>query len=150
MNNFKHIAWMVAVLVCLVFPTIGNCEYYEVKLRNSRIIKVKQYYEKDDTIFLLRYGNYVGIDKNEVLEIVRIQDPSGPAEAAPPRRSSAGPKASSSQLKSSPRASRPQASTSSQGGSGTKATPSRKASRDVVKNSVAPFKRLASGGTKTN
>jgi hypothetical protein len=64
-----------AFLICMLFAAVANCQdYYQVKLQNGRIIRVNNYYEKNGTIFLLRYGNYIGIEKSEVTGIVKMRD----------------------------------------------------------------------------
>jgi hypothetical protein len=105
MKSIKHISWIVTLLVGMLFPAIGNCYIYQVKLSDGRILKVKQYYEKGDTIFLLRYGNYIGMDKNTVVEITKIKDPTETANSIPANQKSSSTKGSSS--KNSDRASKP-------------------------------------------
>jgi hypothetical protein len=144
MKRYKLITWIVALLVCLLFPAIGNCQSYQVKLHNGRTMIVRQYYEKDGTIFLLRYGNYIGVDKSEVAEISKIEDPSGSANSNPSTQSSSGAKISSSRKTSSSRVKSSQAPFSRQNSSSTKTSSSQKASKDVVKRSLEPFKRLSS------
>ena len=81
MHGFRPIYWIFALLICLLFPVLGNCQEYQVKLNDGRILKVKHYYEKDGTIFLFRYGNYIGIDKSEVVEIIKTQDAESPSNS---------------------------------------------------------------------
>jgi hypothetical protein len=121
-KEFKKISWLVALLICLLFPVAGNCEEYQVMMRDGRIIKTRQYYEKNGTIFLLRYGNYIGFDKNEVTEIVKIPDSSETVGSNPSKQKSSGAKTSASQ----------------------------KASADKVKSAQAPVKRLLSSKKKSS
>ena len=95
-KKLRPISWIFALLICLLFPAMGNCQEYEVKLNNGRVIRTKQYYEKDGTIYLLRYGNYVGYEKSEVVEIVKKQDAPSSSAANSPKRAGSGAKTSAS------------------------------------------------------
>jgi hypothetical protein len=75
-----------ALLFCLFFAAAGNCQdLYQVKLQDGRILRVRNYYEKDGTIFLLRYGNYVGIEKSQVVEIVKVDEKTTSDASNPPK-----------------------------------------------------------------
>ena len=137
MKRFKQISRSGALLVAMLFPTIGNCEIYQVKMRDGRILKVKQYYEKGDTIFLLRYNNYIGMDRNEVVEITKIENPANADISTPEQQKRPSTKASASK--------KARTSTPSSQGARTGASGSNKASGDRVKDAVEPFKRLKSG-----
>jgi|WetSurMetagenome_2_1015567.scaffolds.fasta_scaffold180882_2 hypothetical protein len=142
MKRFKQIYWIGVLLAGMLFPAIGNCEVFQVKLRDGRVLRVRQYYEKGDTIFLLRYNNYIGMDKSEVVEITKAQDSSEEANAAPVKQKSSSTKASTSQKAGT------RMSSSQKAGTGTSG--SRKASGDKLKSAVEPFKRLTSGSQKNS
>jgi hypothetical protein len=91
------ISWIVALLICLLLPATGICEEYQVKLKSGRIIKTKGCYEKDGTVFVYRYRNYIGIDKSEIEEIIQTQDSAATEDSYSPKQASSGKGASSAQ-----------------------------------------------------
>jgi hypothetical protein len=147
MKSIRRISWIGALLIGMLFPAIGNCYIYQVKLSDGRVLKVKQYYEKGDTIFLLRYGNYIGMDKNTVIEITKIKDPAEVPNSIPANQKSSSTRGSSSRntarTSTAQRANTTTTSTSQKTGTGTTVTTN--ASGDKLKSAVEPFKRLASG-----
>jgi hypothetical protein len=72
--GFRPISRMFALLFCMLFAAAGYCEEYQVKMQDGRVLRVKSYYEKEGTVFLLRYGNYIGVEKSTIAEIVKVHD----------------------------------------------------------------------------
>jgi hypothetical protein len=147
MKRFKQIYWIGALLAGMLFPAIGNCEVYQVKMRDGRTMRVKQYYEKGDMIFLLRYNNYIGLDRNEVVEITKADDSTDAPDVMPKKKkassaTTAGSKKAGARASASQKAnSKPSVSQKTSTGKSS----TRKASGDKLKSAVEPVKRLTSG-----
>ena len=60
-------------------------------------MKTRMCYEKDGTVFLYKYGNYIGIDKSEVEEIIQTKDSTASVDSESSKKSGAGKGTSSSQ-----------------------------------------------------
>ena len=96
-KDFKPIPWILALLICLLFPATGKGDEYQVKLKNGKIMKTRMCYEKDGTVFLYKYGNYIGIDKSEVEEITQTKDPTVSADPGSSKKAGSSKGTTSSQ-----------------------------------------------------
>ena len=79
--------WLVGAAVCFLLVGNGYGQTYRLKLKNGETLKMNYYYEKDNMIYIYRYGGYVGfpkrdveqIDKNDTEEISEVRSPDRPA-----------------------------------------------------------------------
>jgi hypothetical protein len=115
-NRHWRLGWVMAILgACILLPIEGRCQLFHVKLKNGTVLTLRHYYEKNGTLFFYRSGNYIGIERSDVLEIIEIEDKESLADSA------ANPK----------RNSRATSSTSSQSGKKSLRPPARQANRAV-------------------
>ena len=78
--------WLVGVVACFLLVGDGYGQTYRLKLKNGETFKMNYYYEKDNRIYIYRYGGYVGfpksdvekIDKNDTEEISEVRSPDLP------------------------------------------------------------------------
>jgi hypothetical protein len=65
---------IIVVLACLLAPIQGFSQLFKVTFKDGTTVTVRHLFEKDGTVYIYRFGSYIGVEKSNIEEIKEIED----------------------------------------------------------------------------